>query len=142
MAFTIQYTGSNDNKYCKIGYDHFLQIKKTKKTKTFGQMRCDIYVDSLIDDIPNMNYSDKCRMYKKSREYVKDRNKQLHLDFYVIKKISLTKLLYQLSAKFTSFPNKLKVNVSNARWLYFDGNTQWFLAEDNDYFYEVQWQGS
>ena len=138
MSFSVTYT--EPNTYCKFyGHDHVLHISKYSKIKPFNQTRCEIYVNQL-DNFHN--YSDKCTMYKKSKELVKERNKQLHTEFYLKNKMFLPELLSQLSVKWSTYPKLLKVFVNNAKWITFDGNEQHFLAEDNYYYYEMSWSGS
>lgn len=140
MAFIINF--DNDSKHCNLKGDHYLCIKKYKKSKTFNQTRCDLYVNSITNEYPVMNHHDKCKEFAESKLYVKEKNKQLHMNFYANSKILLLKLLMNMSVTFYSLPNKLKVTVTNARWLRYDGNIQWLLAEDDEFFYEIEWQGS
>ena len=125
-------------KHCEQFRDCCLQIKKYEKNKSFNQMRCDLYTESLMEK----NLSERLEMYTRQRNSIKDLNRQLHLNFYDKKNIQLTELLKKLSVNWNSFPKQFKIPVCNARFLEFDGNTQWLLAEDNNYFYEIFWTGS
>lgn len=125
-------------KHCEGFRDCCLQIKKHMKNKSFNQMRYDLYVESLMEN----NANDKLQMYMSQRNSMKELNRQLHFDFYHKKNIQLTELLKKFSVNWISFPKQFKIPVCNARFLEFDGNTQWLLAEDNNCFYEIFWTGS
>ena len=104
-------------------------LKQYDKTKTFNEMRRDLYESNEI--------------YVEHKFILKEKNKLLHEISYNNKSIEIWKILYEFDViELVGTPKCLKEKINNARFIMYDGNTVTILFENKNYFYVFGYYGS
>jgi hypothetical protein len=130
----------DDNQYFDHNCDSIIELYKYEKTKTFNQLRSDIYIDCYCNDF--FNHDDCIKGYMKERQKLKTKNKQFHI-FFRNNKIQLDKLIENYTlCKFNNVPKQFKIKINNAKFIVYDGNTIYLLVSSDDNYYLFHYNGS
>jgi hypothetical protein len=141
------YVGSSDSdsRHCDYDCDSETSIYKIPKNLlncTFNEFRRDVYLRTQSWCRDNAK---QIKMYIENKNELKLKNKELRDEFCKTPKICFTKILkkYLNYNKWLSFPQKLQIEIINARYIgVHDGNECSLVAEDNDHYYYAIAQGS
>lgn len=135
----------DENKYCDkkkyCGHDYEFIISRYNKVKKFDEMRRDIFFES----------EDWCKntkklidMYVSQKNEMKEKNKLMHDIFRKNKSVSIKTIIDDFNADLSLVDKNCNClnKIINGRYLWSDGNGICFLAEDDNYYYKMNWYGS
>ena len=127
--------------YCD---DQFIMYQFVKD-RPFNEMRRDIYFDmfyQLYEGNDNMT-EELTKNYTVTKYELKQQNKLLHELFLNNKTHKIIKLVKDFNiVHVNKIPNAFTKDISNGRFILYDGNAKSFLCCDDLYFYLLDWQGS
>ena len=130
-----------NTKYLEHYCDDSFSIYQYKKDRTFNEMRRDVYFESQANSLSDITDLTFC--YGQQKNELKQKNKLLHDLFFNNKKIKIGKIIKDFDiVEVNQTPNAFKKEISNGRFIFYDGNSICFLGEDDTHFYIVHWSGS
>ena len=127
--------------YCD---DQFIMYQFVKD-RPFNEMRRDIYFDKfyqLYEGYDNIT-EELTKNYTDTKYELKQQNKLLHELFLNNKTHKIIKLVKDFNiVHVNKIPNAFTKEISNGRFILYDGNAKSLLCCDDSYFYLLDWQGS
>ena len=130
----------NEPIYLEHYSDDVCKLTQYTKDRTFNEMRRDVFFDSCNS---LKNEKELTLEYTSYKNDLKQKNKLLHDLFLKNNKIKISTIIKDFDiVEINKTPNAFKKEVSNGRFIYYDGNSIMFLGEDDLYFYVIDWQGS
>jgi len=119
--------------------EDFCLLTRYPKDRTFAQMRRDVYFAA---DWWSSTQKERHADYIATRNDLKPINKELR-ELFIGKSQRLDNVLTQFRViRFLQIPKCFKIQITEARFLRRDGNTQKLLCADNDFYYCIDWTGS
>ena len=116
------------------------------KDRPFGKLRQDLYFAFLQECYKGCDYftaGDMVTSYTKEKNNSKSVNGRLQEELYNSGGKELSKILegYNI-VRFNRVPKEFTVKVTDARFVRYDGNEMWVLAEAPDCYYYFEYSGS